>query len=596
MFLADGAPFKEHLALFDQAFAACRSALRANPDDTSVRSNLGALYLWRDAFHPDESGNFEKAIDQFLIVLSRDPGNEEVLNYLRSYEVLVQIRPQLGDKGMDRIQSALRDTLKGSAGPANLSTLAAVSSFNGSMSEAQKAAETLVGADPGPSSYVILGSSELKMGHAEKALSSFKAALNNTADRVQMATAKLGAAQSYLAMSNIDAADSMWAEATASLPHAALDQAARGALLNTPAELGWAIGKHYADSGNVDRAFGYLGPEAANIFARKGNEAWNAGNKKEALDSFLSALQTETDQADTLMYAVGLLSFDLDHYGDSVWSLQQARDMGKELSENSLTKMGVSYLVLGDYQKAYNAFDEAHRKAPNDSGLREWRIGAAFGVGGWKMALDTLIEAPPLDLGTHPDAPRLRTFSIVYGVFNDAEQRARRAGLRYPRLSHLSALNELLSEVVNWSFGNLDTTALRKEKWDTLWEAINLYRELPLKPVPPKRAVDQEALAEDTIRNGNVQYYVVERAAIAATEIAPWWPEARYNLGVFARDCFYSVNLASLYEYSGTMSVWNNVESATQEFTFYLNLAPQGPQAAEVRQQLKKWGVELPIK
>src|ERR1700682_6425355 len=50
--LSDGAPFKEHLALFDQAFAACRRALRANPEDMSVRANLGALYLWRGAFYP----------------------------------------------------------------------------------------------------------------------------------------------------------------------------------------------------------------------------------------------------------------------------------------------------------------------------------------------------------------------------------------------------------------------------------------------------------------------------------------------------------------------------------------------------------------
>jgi hypothetical protein len=73
--------------------------LRATPNYNAVRANLGGLYLWRNALHPEESGNFEKAIDQFLIVLSNDPGNGAVLEYLRTYEVLVRVRTELGEQG-----------------------------------------------------------------------------------------------------------------------------------------------------------------------------------------------------------------------------------------------------------------------------------------------------------------------------------------------------------------------------------------------------------------------------------------------------------------------------------------------------------------
>ena len=259
--LGDGAPFKEHRELFDHAFAACRQTLRATSNDNAVRANLGGLYLWRNALHPEESGNFEKAIDQFLIVLSNDPGNGAVLEYLRTYEVLVRVRTELGEQGMTNIESALQHTLKDPPGAANLRAFARVHFFDGRLIEARAAAEALTELSPEPDSYLLLGSIELKMAHADKALTAFQVAQQRARDALETATAKLGAAEANQALGHTDNADHLLAEAIASLPAQTLEHGARVAGLDTPAELGWAIGKSYMASGEIGKAAEHLGTE-----------------------------------------------------------------------------------------------------------------------------------------------------------------------------------------------------------------------------------------------------------------------------------------------------------------------------------------------
>lgn len=590
--LGETFPFKANRAAFDQAFSSCRQALKANPQDVGVRTNLGALYLYRDQFHPEESGNLEKAINQFLIVLRDDPGNPIALSYFREYDLLVRLRPTLANQGVDRVLAALQAAWEDSRSEEGLWTLARADLFAGHLAEARAAIEKLVGISGRASSHLLLGVLELKSDHAAQALAAFQAAKRETGGPTEMALAKLGAAQALTSLGRLEEADDELGEASAGLPSAALARAARSAGMLTPNELGWELGKASANAGEVDRAVGFIGTAVTEILIERADKAWHDGDNATAVDTYLKLLELEPEQGEAFL-AIGLLSFDLHRYNDVVWAFNEAGNHDQRLSKNMLVKLGVSYLTLANYAKAYDAFDKAHHEDGNDSDIRAWRIAAAFGAGGWKRALDTLQNAPPLNSPPRDfNEERLRTYDIVYGVILDAERRAKEAGLRYPLLSHLSLHNELLSTVANWSFGGLDRTALRKEKWDILWEAIDLYRALPLKPRPPSRAVAQEAIAEEGIRQGHIGYEV-EQAAIAALEIAPWWPEARYNLGVYARDSYLSVNLASLYSFSGS-DVWDNNRSATQEFIFYLHLAPQGPRAAEVRKQLKQWGAVAP--
>jgi tetratricopeptide (TPR) repeat protein len=328
-----------------------------------------------------------------------------------------------------------------------------------------------------------------------------------------------------------------------------------------------------------------------NIDAIAAVDNMKKGDKQRARDLFLNALELEPGDPD-LLYGVASMSFDLRRYGDAAWAYQAAADKGEDLNSGSLVRMGVAYLVLGDYQDAYHAFDQAHAVAPLDSNIRRWRIAAAFGLGGWKMALDTLIATPPLDpTPRNFNEQRWMTYDIVYGVIKDADNRAQSVGLRYPRLGHLSLLHELLTEVVQWGFGNLDRNALEHERWNIAWQTVELYRALPLKPLPPKRALEQEMVAERAIREGKIGASKFESfpAAVAATTIAPWWPEAHYNLAIYARNSYFTRNL----KYDGELYV-SNKRIAAQEFLFYLSLAPKGANATAACRQLKDWGRQCP--
>ncbi len=311
------------------------------------------------------------------------------------------------------------------------------------------------------------------------------------------------------------------------------------------------------------------------------------GDTQGALDLFLNALELEPDN-EALLYGVASMSFELHRYGDAIWAYQSAADLGQNLNSGSLVRLGISHLVLGDYLSAYQAFDRAHAADRLDSNIRRWRIAAAFGVGGWKLALDTLIAMPPLDPAPdNRNQTRLMTYDIVYGTIKDADDRAISVGLHYPRLGHLSLLHELLTEVVQWGgFGNPDKSALEHEKWQIAWQTAQLYRALRLKPLPPKRALEQEMFAEQAIRENKVDYPAF-RAAVAETTIAPWWPEAHYNLAIYARDYYFSNNLKYDDE-----TYTSNKRIAAQEFILYLRLAPQGAKAILACRQLKDWGIQ----
>lgn len=589
LWLGGGAPFQEHRDLFDKAFAACRQALRASPSDAAVRANLGALYLLRDALHRDESGNFEKAIDQFLIVLSNDPSNEAALTYLRTYEVLARVRPEIGEKGMENIRSALQHTLRDPPTAASLRAFARVMFFDGRMIEARAAAEALTELVAESSSQLLLGSVELKSAHAEKALTAFQTALKLTHDPVEAATAKLGVSQAYKALGNTDAADRMLAEATKALPPLSLEYAARVAGLDTPAELGWSIGKAFAEAGNVGKAVGFLdvedvrrlSSEMASQKNAEGVKLFEANDLQGARNAFWAATQL-TPIKPVFWGNAARVSFDLGRYQESMVAFRRA-DALEPLGLNDAKKLAISYAVLGNYRNARATFEKAARDFQDDKNLSfmsasTWAVALAYTVGGWDDAMATwsrLIR----NGGQLQWKEQYDVFNHVWGGMRNIAERAEKRGARYQALRHESVLYQILGEGLKRRLLSKEgIDEIMSEREVTLNRIIENYRRLPLKPVitPDVQDIVQKAqpFVDSAVDNQESARKAVDLYK-QVVERAPWWPEGHYMLALLkGQDYNYEVS--------------NGVSVADREMNAYLALIPDGPAAARARQTLEK--------
>ena len=587
--LDGGAPFAENRELYDRAYSACRQALRGNPRDMAVRANLGGLYLWREAFHPDESGDFEKAIDQFLIVLSSDPGNKAVLTYLRSYEVLIRIRPEMAEAGMESIRSALQRTLKDPPDAANLRTFARFLFFDGHIVEARTAAESLTELAPQASSQLLLGAVELKSAHAEKALSAFQAALKLASSQAETATAKLGAAQAYNALKNTEAADRMLAEATASLPKPALEHAARAAGLDTPAELGWSIGKAYAASGNLPKAVDFLGPKevswlSSEMARRKNSEGaqlFNAHDLQGARRAFFSAAQM-IPMEPVYWRNAAVVSFELGRYQESAMAFRKAAAL-EPLNADRSFGLAMSYAVIGNYREARSTFEKAARNFPADKSLAYWAVDLAYAVGGWKEALSTWSSLVRHG-GAVPEEDWYDVFIHVRAGMADIAGRAEKRGARYQSLRHESVLYHILGEGLQRNLLSREgREQIRRERLETFNKILDNYRHLPLKPaIPPE--VQALVLKAQPFLDSATNHFMAHSNVVdlyeQVIEAAPWWPEGHYMLALLA------CQNPSMYAY-GELSNPDSGWVAGIEMNRFLALSPEGPEAARARKILK---------
>ncbi len=591
LWLGDGAPFQEHRDLFDKAFAACRQALRASPNNAAVRANLGALYLWRDALHRDESGNFEKAIDQFLIVLSNDPSNEAALTYLRAYEVLTRVRPQMGEKGMESIRSALQRTLKDPPPVANLRTFARVMFFDGRMIEARTAAKALTELSPIASSQLLLGSVELKSSHADKALAAFQIALKLTHDPVEVATAKLGAAQAYKALGHTDAADRMLAEAIGALPPPALEHAARVAGLDTLAEWGWSIGWAYAAAGNFVKALDFLAIKEVNELLTKmatqknneGAELFDANDLLGARNAFLVA--TELIPVKAVYWGnLASVSFKMGRYQECVMASRKRSALESlDFRDAGAYRLALSYAVLGNYKNARATFEKAARDFPGErEAFAKWAVVLAYAVGGWDEAVKTWSR-----LVLHGGVVRWQDyygiFENVLGGMREIAERAEKQGARYQSLRHESVLYNILSEGLKRSLLNAKGIKMATdEREETMNKIIGNYRRLPLKPVIASDVQELVQKAQSFVDSAFDNQESARKAVDLYKQVverAPWWPEGHYTLALLAACC----SRVGGDDYDGGRWVW----MPEREMNTYLALIPEGPDAARARQMLE---------
>jgi tetratricopeptide (TPR) repeat protein len=589
LWLADGAPFVEHRDLFDEAFAACRQALRAVPSADNVRVNLGGLYLWRDAFHPDESGNFEKAVDQFLIVLSGDPANEKTLAYLGTWEVLTRVAPEMGHKGMVDIQSALRRTLNSSTGAANIRALARVTFFDGSMIEARTAAEALTEIAPEPSSWLLLGSVEFRMGHGEKALTAFQTALKTAHTPEEIAIARLGLAESHKSLGHTQAADDMLAQAMAPLSQPALEHAARSAGLETPSELKWAIGKAYAGAGDIGKASEFLGVEGVNWLSSEaamdknseGVRLFAAHDLKGASKAFAAAVQLIPMES-VYWRNAAVVSFEMERYQESLMAFRRAAAL-EPLDNDRIFGLAMSYAVLGDYRNARTTFEKAAHDFPEKKTYAYWSVDIAYAMGGWSEAQaewSRLVR----EGGAVPEEDFYDLFIHLRGGFTDIAGRAEKRGARYQSLRHESVLYHILGEGLKRNLLSREgREQIRTERAATLNKIIDNYRRLPLKPVVASDVQDLVLRAQPFLDSALDSYDSRRRAVDLyqqVIEAAPWWPEGHYTLALLA------CREPSMYAY-GELSNPDSGWVAGREMNAYLALVPEGPDAQRARKILE---------
>lgn len=595
LWLGDGAPYPEHRDLFDKAFAACRQALRASPDNAAVRANLGALYLWRDALHRDESGNFEKAIDQFLIVLSNDPGNDTALTYLRTHEVLTRVATEIGEKGMENIQSALRQTLKGPPNAPSLRTFARVMFFDRRLGEARTAAEALTALAPNASSQLLLGSVELKSSHADKALAAFQTALKLTLDPLEVATAKLGAAQAYQTMGKIDDADRMLAEATTLLPPLVLSHAAQVAGLETPAQLGWSIGRAYSAAGNVPKALDFLDTEevgrlSSEMATEKNNEGvklFEAKNLLGARNAFLIAGELIPSKA-IYWNNLASVSFEMGRYRDCLMAYRKAEALEPLKKVIDVKQFAISYAVLGDYRNARSTFEKAARNYQDSKTLgrmssNTWAVALAYAVGGWDEAVSTWSRL--IKNGNQVQwNERYDVFVHVWVGIRFIGELAQKQGARYQSIRHDSLLYQILGEGLRRSLSNkVGTKEIRQDREDVLNRIINNYRRLPLKPVIPP---DVQALVQNAqpFVDAAVDNQESGRKAVVfykqIIEKAPWWPEGHLTLALLAGG-----GGSEEDDYGRLLE--SRVWVPEREINTYIALLPDGPDTARARQMLE---------
>jgi len=590
LWLSDGAPFKEHRELFDQAFAACRQALRAAPGDNGVRANLGGLYLWRNALHPEESGNFEKAIDQFLIVLSNHPGNGVALEYLRTYEVLNRVRAELGEQGLTNLESALRHTLKDPPGAANLRTFARVMFFDNRLIEARTAAEALTELSPEPASYLLLGSIELKMAHADKALAAFQIALERARDAVETVTARLGAAQANQALGNTGSADHLLAEAVRSLPSQTLEHAARVAGLDTPDELKWAIGKAYMASGETGKAAEHLGSEGIGYLSSE------AAAEKNAEGVRLFAQNRDLRGARSAFFAAAQLipmepvywrngatvSFEMGLYQESLAAFRKAAAL-EPLGPDRTFGLGMSYAVLGDYRNAQTTFEKAARNFPENKSYADWAVDLAYAAGGWDAAVAAWSRLHR-NGGEVPRDDWYDVFTHVRGGMSAIVERSEQKRALYLSLRHQSVLYHILGEGLKRNLLSREgREQIRRERRQAMNSIVDHYRRLPLKPVLTSE-VQELVLRAQPYLDSAMENYASRSKAVElyeqAIEAAPWWPEGHYALALLA------CQNPSMYAY-GELSNPDSGWVAGREMNTYLALVPDGPDAARARKILE---------
>ena len=295
-------------------------------------------------------------------------------------------------------------------------------------------------------------------------------------------------------------------------------------------------------------------------------------------------------------------SFSTGHYRDVIWSVQKLKARGDWWFNASLQyTWGISLAVLGDYEQAGQVFTEGIEKFPNgdwESGFREWNIVMNFMnkdfVAAREMALSHSIKE--LDLsGLSAAEMNVAVWNFLSKHINNFVGMAEDHDMQYQLLFHLSQYHRLLRDGLEHEYLNTVDPESRNQvgkiAQQMAWRSINIYRSLPLKPLPPADLMEKSRQALNIIYsepNKDLWNQAINDL-VAVTRRAPWWADAHYNLAVLMENRTHGSEWR-YYEYQ-----WSEYRFiAAQEYMFSVGAEPHGPQADAARKILKAWDQPIP--
>lgn len=229
------------------------------------------------------------------------------------------------------------------------------------------------------------------------------------------------------------------------------------------------------------------------------------------------------------------------------------------------SQLGVGEAVLGDCVAASETLRAGLRAFPDASVLHDWLVVTSYCEGGRTAAESVWRQRKAL----YTYSERADFYKLVFYGSHDLAEKAQRTGARYVALMHFARAYVVALEAASRT--RVDAQWLSEERTQLRSRMFELYRALPLKPAIPAEAhalmqQGERALASGDWRIARAQY-------AAAVEIAPWSPEARYNLGL-----------------AFGAALLNDLPQAIREMEFVQKLSePAGPLALGATDRLGVW-------
>lgn len=232
-----------------------------------------------------------------------------------------------------------------------------------------------------------------------------------------------------------------------------------------------------------------------------------------------------------------------------------------DLTVGHYREAGFARAIAGDYGGAAAVFEKGTRAFPSDQGLYEWLLVAAFASGGLGEAEAVWSRRPgQAERRLTERERRLEIIGIVDAGLADLGARAERHNMLYAALDHYSRAHAAAAAIKGhareWS---------RTVRAEYFAKIVPIYRRLPLKPIPAPEAARHARAAERSVDHGDLR--AASEQYRKALDLAPWWPEGHYNLGLV-------IGLSGL---------------GRRELEASIELAPDGPLTAQARQRLATW-------
>lgn len=557
-------------AAYDKAYAAVRGALQKDPGNASIRIHYAALLVWREAFHPGESGGLRRALDQAIIALGDDPEGGRASAFLARGTILDRLAAELPAQA-PTVEQAIRQRIEhhpadAGAWRALVRLLIRTGRAREAIGEAQAfGARFPKAADP----PLLEGLAQLAFGDPAAARAAFDAVLKLQPAQRIAAAASLGLAEAWQRLGRPDDAAAALDRARATAGAAALEAVAGEEGLPAPGQLDWSIGKTMAAAGQTGKAAERIGAGdalwAASRAARAKNDEgvgrFKAGDFAGAERLFVQAARLEPGSTVFWINAAES-AYNADRYAQAA-SLYRAAQALEPLKPGEARKLAMSEAVLGNYAASFEDANGALRSAPDLQGLAQWTVVFAYGAKGWDAAYSQWSRTVAHDPQTPVLDLKRQALGIVQGGLQEIAERTERIGAHYAALfQHTLRFRAAGQPLLSYD------TDHHAEQAPILARIAAHFRALPFKPVIPEKAAEAMRQAIDATAANDTR--AAEGFYARAIDAAPWWSTPHYALAV--------------------SSMLTGDARSRREWQTFLSLAEPGdPEERAARQFVERW-------